>query len=97
MKPDSDTTIRIKVRVYAGLRRHLPHLGLGESEVMEISSGLTVGELLDRLGVSHSEAKSCFVNNRKQELDHRLQDGDEVAVFPPIGGGACRGPYDCSL
>jgi sulfur-carrier protein len=83
----SETTIRIKVRVYAGLRRHLPHLGLGESEHMEIADGLTVGELLDRLGISRAEAKSCFVNNLKQDLDHRLQDGDEVAIFPPIGGG----------
>jgi sulfur-carrier protein len=87
MEAGSETTIRIKVRVYAGLRRHLPHLGLGESEQMEIPHGVSVGELLDRLGISRAEAKSCFVNNLKQDLDHRLQDGDEVAIFPPIGGG----------
>lgn len=87
METQGETTIQVKVRVYAGLRQYLPHLGLGESDLLELPPHSSVGDLLDRIGVPRSEAKSCFVSGRKQELDYRLQEGDEVALFPPIAGG----------
>lgn len=32
-------------------------------------------------------ALRCTVNRRYVEAGHRLQPGDEVAVFPPVTGG----------
>ncbi|MCA1954518.1 MAG: MoaD/ThiS family protein [Anaerolinea sp.] len=31
--------------------------------------------------------KLCYVNGRYQEADYALNEGDEVGIFPPIGGG----------
>jgi molybdopterin converting factor small subunit len=33
------------------------------------------------------EIHLVFVNGRVASLDQMLQDGDRLALFPPIGGG----------
>jgi molybdopterin synthase sulfur carrier subunit len=80
--------IGVKVRVYATLRRHLPKLAVGESAVVQLPSPATIGVALDYLGIARDEARSCFVNGLRHEIDHPLEEGDELAVFPPVGGGA---------
>ena len=85
---ESDGTIEVKVRVYAMLRRYLPELELGRALVVRLPHGATVGELLDQLGIPRQETKSCFVNGLQRSLGYPLQEGDEVALFPPIAGGS---------
>ena len=79
--------IDVKVRAYATLRRYLPDLPMGESMVLSLSEGSTVADVLNRLGIPHAEVRRCFVNGLHQEPDHVLQGNDELALFPPIGGG----------
>jgi len=77
----------VRVKLFATLRRHCPHLGIGEPMPVEVAEGTTVGQLLDHLRLSADEVKIVFVNNTVREAGHVLHDGDGLGIFPPVGGG----------
>jgi molybdopterin synthase sulfur carrier subunit len=79
--------MKVSVRLYATLRRHRPGLGLGEAFAVELPEGTTVGQLVASLGLPKEEVKVTFVNGLAQQADHPLVDGDQVGIFPPVGGG----------
>ena len=79
--------MKVKVRAYATLRRYLPDVPLGRSVELELPEGSTVGDAVDLLGIPRSEAKVCLVDSLQRDLGHRLEEGDAVVLFPPVGGG----------
>ena len=79
--------IEVEVRLYATLRKYSPETGIGEPLIQQMPEGSRLADLLVRLGVPKSEVKTAFVNNRHQDEDYRLRDGDRVAFFPPVAGG----------
>jgi sulfur-carrier protein len=79
--------MRVSVRAYASLRRHLPGISLGEAVPVELPAESSVERALSIVGIPAGEVKLCFVNGRHADLTRQLEDGDEVGVFPPIGGG----------
>lgn len=79
--------IEVEVRLYATLRKYSPGMDIGEPMILQIPEGARLDDLLIRLGVPKSEVKTAFVNNRQQDQDYQLGDGDRVAFFPPVAGG----------
>ena len=79
--------ITVHVRLYATLRRLRPCLGLGEALPVELEEGATVARLFQEMLLPEDEVKIVFVNNLVRERDHVLADGDELGIFPPVGGG----------
>ena len=83
--------MRVRVRLFAGLRERA---GWGEREV-EASS---VADVWPALGLGEEPAGLLYaVNHQYAERDRALVDGDEVALIPPVSGGAFRlldGPVD---
>ncbi len=79
------TTVR--VRLFATLRRFMPGLGLGETFSVELLNGNTVGDLIQQLSLPDEEIKLIFVNGIVRDRVHPLADGDELGIFPPVGGG----------
>jgi molybdopterin converting factor small subunit len=79
--------IRIDVRLFATLRREFPHLGAGESLSVELPEDATVGQLVRELKLPEEQVKVVFVNGTVRKEDYGLTDGDEVGIFPPVGGG----------
>lgn len=75
---------RIKLNLYATLRSHL---GGKPSLDVEIEPGETIGQVLDRLGIPRQHTRIIFVNSRAAGLADPLQGGEQVGVFPAIGGG----------
>jgi molybdopterin converting factor subunit 1 len=81
--------IRVKVRFFAAPREAL---GVGELE-MNVPSGTTVEGLVARLTEQHPVLRaytrflSVAVNRAYVGMQTALQDGDEVACLPPVGGG----------
>ena len=78
----------IRVRLFAALRELA-----GSSEVE--GSGRTVGEVADDLSARYGErfagiaAVSSFVlNGERAARDTLVADGEELAVLPPVSGGA---------
>ena len=79
--------ITAHVKLFATLRRHYPHLGLGEAMEVELPHGATVGDVVEHLCLPANQVKVIFVNGIVRGNDHSLADGDEVGIFPPVGGG----------
>ena len=79
--------ITVRVQLYATLRRYRPDLKVGEPLAVQLAEGSTVAHLLQQLGVPQDEVKVVFVNGIVRDQNHPLADGDELGIFPPIGGG----------
>ena len=78
----------IKVKLFATLRRFAPVSGLpGTPFEVDMPPGATIGQLAQLLQLPPEETKVAFVNGRAQELDFVLSPGDELGIFPPVGGG----------
>jgi molybdopterin converting factor small subunit len=60
---------------------------VGHAFDMDLVDGSGVSGLIERLALPLDEIKVAFVNGRARPLAWRLHDGDEVGIFPPIGGG----------
>jgi molybdopterin converting factor small subunit len=78
----------VKVKLFATLRKYLPELELGGSKEIQVDPGISIAELYKKLGIPIEEIKLAYVNGIYCEPEHILSDGDEIGIFPPIGGGA---------
>src|SRR3954468_9553095 len=77
------TSVAVRVRLFAGLRERA-----GWSE-RELDGATTVGDVWPALGLGEEPAGLLYaVNKEYADQDRRLADGDEVAVIPPVSGGA---------
>ena len=83
--------MKIELRYFASLRE-----ALGPSETLELASGATVGTLrvtlIARGGrhaevLAHGRAVRCSLNRHMVDEGAALDDGAEVAFFPPVTGG----------
>ena len=54
---------------------------------MPIAEAPTVAALLERLGLPPAAAGLRLVNGLHARLDETLRPGDDVSLFPPLGGG----------
>lgn len=79
--------MQVTVNLYATLIRYHPEDKRNEPFTVEVPEGSTVGDLIRHLGIGEGEVKQIFIKNKKHPLDHRLRDGDRVAVFPAVAGG----------
>ena len=57
-----------------------------ESQTYRLTTGQTVGDLVDRAGIEKNDVKIAFVNSRIVDFDTVLADGDRVGLAPAVGG-----------
>jgi molybdopterin synthase catalytic subunit/molybdopterin converting factor small subunit len=75
--------VKIRVRLFAGLRERA-----GWSE-REIDGPERVADVWPALRLGEEPPGLLYaVNKRYADRDHDLEDGDEVALIPPVSGGA---------
>ncbi len=77
--------MHVKVRLFATLVNYIPGAKSGIPFEVELPEGATLSDLMGHL--PQKEVKVAFVNGRTQPPDFQLQHGNEVGIFPPIGGG----------
>jgi molybdopterin converting factor small subunit len=86
----------VKVKLFATLTQYAPKLiqdqfpkGVrsGTTFEIELSETSTLGDLVSELALPSKQVKITFVNGRSRKTDYQLNEGDEVGIFPPIGGG----------
>lgn len=77
--------MRIKIRLFANLK---DSFGFSEKE-MEISDGRTLGDVWGVVAGGSGQRGEILmaVNMDYANPDTLLEDGDEVAFFPPVTGG----------
>ncbi|GEM_PF-9151 len=82
--------MRVTVRLFALLR---DRAGINATDV-DLPDAATVGALLDVLATKFPSLKASLssalvaVNQEYAFRDDPLQDGDEIALFPPVSGGS---------
>ena len=84
--------MRVTVRLFAGLREQA-----GQSR-LELEDVERVADVWPRLGLGDEPPGLMYALNREYvERERELADGDEVALIPPVSGGAfllVAGPLD---
>jgi len=78
---------KVHVKLYATLVRYAGGSIMHEPIDIELSEGATLQDIYDRLGIPPDEVKTAFVNSTMRQPDYVLHDGDDVGIFPPVGGG----------
>jgi MoaE-MoaD fusion protein len=85
--------MRIEVLYFAILRERSKL----ERETVELPAGATVGDARAAIGARHPNIAALIprvqaaVNRSWTPDDHTLADGDELALLPPVAGGAVPG------
>jgi len=85
--------MRVNV-LYFGTLKDLFASGRGAGEVIDLPDGATVGSLLSLLRAQTSKQSEVWrtlavaVNQKYAALSTVLCEGDEVALLPPVSGGA---------
>ncbi len=77
--------MRVKVRALGNLRLYLPDAA--ETLVLEVGAGTTIDDLLQRLAVPDEGLWLVNVNGKRVKGDYLVEEGDEVLLVAPVGGG----------
>jgi molybdopterin synthase catalytic subunit/molybdopterin converting factor small subunit len=81
----ASSNMPVKVRLFAGLRERA---GVGE---LELDGVARVADVWPALDLGDEPAGLLYaVNKEYADKDRALADGDEVALIPPVSGGAFR-------
>jgi len=74
--------MRVKVKLFATLIE-----GRFAENYFDIDSGSDIDYLLNKFELTHQDVTIIFINGRHADYNTLLNDGDDIAFFPPIGGG----------
>ncbi len=79
--------MQVQVKLYASLSRSYGKVGAGVPFEINLPKNATIVDLVNRLKLPQEEVKLFFVKGRARPIDWPLEPGDEVGIFPLIGGG----------
>jgi molybdopterin converting factor small subunit len=80
--------MRVQVKLFANLSPYAPVTGLpGKPFNVDLPEGATLASVVEALKLPLDLVKISFVNAVAQPLDWALKEGDDIGIFPPIGGG----------
>lgn len=72
----------IEVRLFATLREGREKIIFLEPAKYQIAS-----DVINYLNIPCEEVAIYLINGRHSKLQDPIQDGDILAIFPPVGGG----------
>lgn len=73
---------RIWLRFYQELNDFLPRDRRGVEFAHQAASRATIKDIVESLGVPHTEIDLILANGASVGFDYRVQDGDRLSVFP---------------
>ncbi|MGQ9501676.1 MAG: MoaD/ThiS family protein [Anaerolineae bacterium] len=77
--------MRVSVHLHGILRDRLPAAARGHT-TLELLDAATVGDVLRTLGIERPVV-ICVNGRTYVPRDHVLQEGDQVIIYTPVGGG----------
>lgn len=83
--------MKIQLKLFATLKDYLPAGTIGNQIQLELEEITSVADLIDRYQLPPKLTHLVLVNGHYIEPDKRattlLNDGDALAIWPPIAGG----------
>lgn len=83
--------MKITLKLFASLAEYLPPGGKDNRVEMDVADGTSVADLVRETGVPEARTHLVLINGvfvpREERAGKVLQDGDEVAIWPPVAGG----------
>ncbi|NLE77698.1 MAG: MoaD/ThiS family protein [Chloroflexi bacterium] len=79
--------MRVQVKLFATLAARRPGVEAGAPFEVQLPTGATVADLVAHLELPPNEVRLVFVGGRARPSAWPLHPGDEVGIFPPVGGG----------
>lgn len=79
--------MKVKVILFGHHARLLPPGSSGNTTSVEVRQGSTIADVLDVLGVPPDGRSYVQLNGSREEPSAALDEGDEVRVIVPLGGG----------
>lgn len=82
--------MKIKFKLFATLMRHLPKEAKGHELDMDVAETTSTFNIIDQFGIDRVEAHLVLVNGvylNEQQRELPLQEGDTLAIWPPVAGG----------
>ena len=74
--------VRVTVKLFATFRD-----GRFKVEEKELPEDSRVISVLEPLNIKPEEVAICLVNGQNVNEEYVLNNGDTIALFPPVGGG----------
>ena len=74
--------MQITVKLFATFR-----VGRFAAQVMEYPAGTAIREVIRTLHIPEDQLGIIMVNYRHASLEQQLEEGDNLALFPLLGGG----------
>jgi len=74
--------MKITVKLFATLRN-----GRFNENVFDTDNCRDIDSLLQKINIKREEVAIIFINGKHGNFDTVIAEGDDIALFPPIGGG----------
>ena len=74
--------MQITIKLFANFRNNRFN-----KKVRTIAPGTTVGAIVTELAITEDEVGVILINGRHGSLDQSLTEGDNLSLFPLVGGG----------
>jgi molybdopterin converting factor small subunit len=75
--------LRVRLKLFASLGKWRGNL----SPEIDLEEPGSVRSLILQAGIPEKDAAIIIINGKRASLGDRLNEGDEVLIFPLIGGG----------
>ena len=88
--------MQVYLKVFATLAQNLSEtlksqypqgLKAGSAVALNLPEASSIGQLVDRLELGSKGGLLLFVNGKAKQPEYVLSEGDQIGIFPPIGGG----------
>ena len=76
--------MKVKVVFHGVLKNYNNNLS---EKIIEVANKLTVSQLVAKTDVPSDEIAFIAVNGSRMQINHLLNEGDEVTLYMPVGGG----------
>jgi len=79
--------MKIRVKVFGTLKRHISGYDPVHGHEVEIPDGAKVEDLCSHLGIPQKDTPIVTVNHRIAKTEEKLIDGSEVNLIQQVSGG----------
>lgn len=77
----------VHIKLSTTLRQNVPGYDPVAGIALPLEAPATASEVALRLGLPLQDIKLVMINGRQASLDATVSSNDQIAFFPPVGGG----------